>query len=185
MMPMKRFRPYMLASLLAMLLPATLWAQRDFVQKTTDPLCLLPSATSLALTLVKHDTEGFRQLAYSSALAIGVEYVLELSIKEKRPDGTGDHAFPSTHTMAAFSGASFLQRRYGWRWGVPAYAVSTYVAWGRVYSRRHNVWDVLAGAGVGIGSTYVFTRPYLKDKEITIAPAVVDNGQGLYFSMRF
>lgn len=161
------------------------FAQKDFVKKTTDPLCLLPSAAGLALTLINHDTEGFKQLAYSSALAISTEYLLELSIKEKRPDGTGDHAFPSTHTMAAFSGASFIQRRYGWKWGGAAYAVASYVAWGRVYSRRHSVWDVLAGAGVGIGSTYVFTRPFLKDKEISFAPLVSEEGRGLYFSMTF
>lgn len=100
-----------------------LLAQREAVKKSTDPLCLLPSATALALTWAKGDMEGMKQLAWSSVTAIGMNYALEFCIKEKRPDGTGDHAFPSTHTMAAFSGASFLQRRYGWN-GVHRHTLS-------------------------------------------------------------
>lgn len=164
----------------------SLFAQREAVKKSTDPLCLLPSATALALAWAKDDMDGFKQLALSSITAIGVSYALELCVEEKRPDGTGSHAFPSTHTMAAFSGASFLQRRYGWQWGVPAYAVATYVGWGRVYGRRHNVWDVMAGAAIGIGSTFIYTRPFADKIDLTIAPAVLDgNAQGMYLSLVF
>ena len=163
-----------------------LLAQREAVKKSTDPLCLLPSATALALTWTKGDREGMKQLAWSSVTAIGMNYALEFCIKEKRPDGTGDHAFPSTHTMAAFSGASFLQRRYGWKWGAPAYAIATYVGWGRVYSRRHNAWDVLAGAAIGAGCTFIYTRPFVNDMDLTISPAVLDgNGKGVYMALRF
>ena len=28
----------------------------------------------------------------------------------------------------------------------------------------HDIWDVLAGAGIGIGSTYLFTKPYEQEK---------------------
>ena len=27
----------------------------------------------------------------------------------------------------------------------------------------HDGWDVLAGAAIGIGSTYLFTKPYFKE----------------------
>ncbi len=171
--------------LFLVLLPAVSFAQRELVKKTTDPLCLLPSATSLVLTLVNDDMEGFKQLAFSSATAIATSYALELCIKEKRPDGTGNHAFPSTHTMAAFSGASFLQRRYGWEWGVPAYAIASYVGWGRIYGKRHNIWDVLAGSAIGVVSSSIFTHPYLKGKEISLVPLCGEQIQGVSFAMTF
>ena len=28
----------------------------------------------------------------------------------------------------------------------------------------HDIWDVMAGAAVGIGSTYIFTSPYKKNQ---------------------
>lgn len=28
----------------------------------------------------------------------------------------------------------------------------------------HDIWDILAGAAVGIGSTYLFTTPYKKSQ---------------------
>ena len=58
--------------------------------------------------------------------------------------------------MAAFDGATFLMRRYGWKWGVPAYAVSCYVAWGRVHANKHDWWDVLGGAAIGAGADAVY-----------------------------
>ncbi|HDZ06414.1 phosphatase PAP2 family protein, partial [Maribacter sp.] len=83
-----------------------------------------------------------------------------------RPEGRTDgHAFPSGHTSFAFQGASFLQRRYGWKYGVPAYLVAGYVGFSRLegLNDRHDGWDILAGAVVGIGSTYLFITPYMEE----------------------
>lgn len=160
-------------------------AQHDRVLRSTDVLCLLPSATGLAMAWANHDREGMAQWAMSAVASTAVSYALELSIRKDRPDGTGRHAIPSTHAMAAFSGASFLQRRYGWKWGVPAYTLSTYVAWGRVYGRKHDVWDVLAGAAIGVGGTYIFSRPFMRGKEVTVAPTVTDGAKAICFSMTF
>ena len=40
----------------------------------------------------------------------------------------------------------------------------------------HDIWDVLAGAGVGIGSTYLFTTPY-EDKKLDVG---FSSGNGNY-----
>jgi len=155
-------------------------AQSDFVKKSTDVLCLAPSATGLAKAIVEKDKKGILQLGLSSATTLALNYGLEAMITKDRPDGTEHHAFPSTHTAVAFDGASFLLRRYGWKWGVPAYAVSAYVAWGRVYSKRHDWWDVLGGAAIGAGSAFLYTRPFVKNTDITIAPvAYGNNGAGV------
>ena len=167
-------------------------AQSHFVERTTDVLCLAPAATGLVKAIVEKDKDGIIQLALSSATGIAVNYGLNACIRKDRPQmpdtpGWSDrHAFPSTHAMAAFDGATFLMRRYGWQWGVPAYAVSAYVAWGRVHTDRHDLWDVIGGAAVGAGSALIFTRPFARDVNLTISPAVFnDNGKGIYLSLKF
>ncbi len=168
-----------------MLLPVVTVAQnRSTVEKSTDILMFAPGAAGACVSLLKGDSEGFWQLAESGATAVAVSYLLKYTIKKERPDGSDKHAFPSNHTATAFAGASFLQRRYGWEYGVPAYAVSAYVAWGRCYSKRHDFWDVFAGAAVGVGSAYIYTRPFAKEHNVVIAPAVTPCGTpAIYFSM--
>jgi len=51
-------------------------------------------------------------------------------------------------------------KRYGWEYGVPAYAAASFVAYSRVEAREHQPHVVLAGAAIGIISSYIFTRPY-------------------------
>ena len=89
------------------------------------------------------------------------------------------------HTSVSFAGAAFIQRRYGWKWGIPAYVVSTYVGWSRVYGKKHDWWDVAAGAVIGVGSSYIFTRPFAKEHNLTISPVAGNGACGIYMSMNF
>ena len=148
-------------------------AQSSFVEKSTDALCLLPTAAGAVKSLADGDHKGFMQLSLTTAVTLAVNYGLEAAITKDRPDGTGRHSFPSTHTAAAFSGATFLLRRYGWKWGVPAYAATTWVAWGRVHAKRHDVWDVLGGAAIGTASALVFTRPLSSTNSLSLMPATL------------
>ena len=158
----------------------------DGLRHTTDVMCLLPDATALGVTIAKHDTEGMKQLGLSTATCLAVNYGLELCIRKERPDGTGHHAFPSTHTAVAFNGSTFLMKRYGWKWGVPAYLVSSFMAWGRVHTDRHDWWDVLGGAAIGAGSAFIFTRPFVKDVDVSISPtAFGDRAVGLTATVQF
>ena len=158
----------------------------DALKYTTDVLCLMPDATAVAVALAKHDTEGLKQLGLSTATCLAVNYGLELCIRKDRPDGTGHHAFPSTHTAVAFNGSTFLMKRYGWKWGVPAYVVSSFVAWGRVHTDRHDWWDVLGGAAIGAGSAFLFTRPFVKNVDVTISPTTFgDRAYGMTATIQF
>ena len=158
----------------------------DGLRYTTDVLCLLPDATALGVAFAKHDTEGMKQLGLSTVTCLAVNYGLELCIRKDRPDGTGHHAFPSTHTAVAFNGSTFLMKRYGWKWGVPAYVVSSFVAWGRVHSDRHDWWDALGGAAIGAGSAFIFTRPFVKDVDVAISPTTFgDRAYGLTATIQF
>ena len=158
----------------------------DGLRIATDVMCLLPDATAMGIAIAKHDNEVMKQLGLSTATCLAVNYGLELCIKKERPDGTGRHAFPSTHTAVAFNGSTFLMKRYGWKWGVPAYVVSSFVAWGRVKTDRHDWWDVLGGAAVGAGSAYLFTRPFTGNADVAISPTTFgDRAYGLTATIQF
>jgi membrane-associated phospholipid phosphatase len=117
-------------------------------------------ATAAALTLGFKDGDGAWQLGESLAVTLAVTYGLKYTVREKRPDDDRRDSFPSGHTSISFSAAEFLRKRYGWEYGVPAYLLASFVGYSRVESKQHYTHDVLAGAAIGIASSYLFTRTY-------------------------
>lgn len=107
---------------------------------------------------------------------------LKYAIDKDRPDDSGDDSFPSGHTADSFAAATFIQQRYGWKWGIPAYIGATFVGYTRVDSDKHYVEDVLAGAAIGIISGLYFTEPY---SGITISPIAKSGHYGINFSGTF
>lgn len=140
-------------------------AMETNIEKVGDYAQFVPTAVSLITVLAKMDQEGFWQLSKSVGTNLAATWLLKYAINKPRPEGRTDgHAFPSGHTSFAFQGASFLQKRYGWKYGVPAYLVAGYVGYSRLegLNDRHDGWDILAGALVGFGSTYLFTSAYTR-----------------------
>lgn len=129
------------------------------VEVAGDVLQYLLPATGAALALVHKDGDGAIQLTSSVATTMAVTYALKYGVNAKRPNG-GNQSFPSRHTSLSFSSAEFMRKRYGWQYGVPAYALASFVAFSRVDSDNHHARDVIAGAGIGIISSYIFTRQY-------------------------
>lgn len=128
------------------------------------------------------------QFLKSMGTAIGTAYILKKVVRKKRPDynewNPRYDSFPSGHTTSAFMSAAFMERRYGWKVGVPAYIVAGYVGWSRVHANRHDWWDVLGGAVVGTASSYLFTKAYKKDNldlAINLAPQSLNCGLKLRF----
>ena len=116
----------------------------------------LPAVAVLA-TALHRDGEGGREFARAFLSTMAVVYGLKATVDRRRPDG-GLHSFPSGHTASAAAGAAFLERRYGWRYGVPAYAAAAFVGYSRVEARRHFTSDVLVGGALGIGANVLFTK---------------------------
>lgn len=93
---------------------------------------------------------------------------LKWATDRTRPDGD-QYSFPSGHTSTAFASAAVLQRHFGWKAGVPAYVLSTYVASSRLADHRHYVSDVIFGAGIGLASGRAAAFD-VKNQHLTIAP---------------
>jgi len=131
----------------------------DAIATAGDVLQYVLPGTAAGLTIIHRDGQGALQFGESAALTLGVTYGLKYTVDETRPNG-GTHSFPSAHTSISFSAAEFMRKRYGWEYGIPAYAAASFVAYSRVEAREHYPHDVIAGAAIGIVSSYIFTKPY-------------------------
>lgn len=146
------------------------------VEAAGDVLLYVMPVTAAGLTLIHRDGEGAIQYGKSAMLTLAVTCGLKYTVDEGRPNG-GRHSFPSGHSSVSFSAAEFIRKRYGWEYGIPAYAAASFVAYSRVDSRQHYLHDVIVGAGIGIAGSYVFTKPY---KDWSFQP----EADGRYYGVR-
>lgn len=135
----------------------------------------------LAIPAARQDWRGFRQSAYSMGAAEGVSILGKAVIHEQRPDNSDNNSFPSGHSAVAFASATSLHRRYGWQYGVPAYAVATLTATARVASRKHHWYDAAAGGAIGIASGWLFTDAF--NDNVQLIPWADSKGFGVLVAM--
>ena len=121
-----------------------------------------------------------RKLAYVGRDIVRAQVVsqvmvqsLKYAVRRDRPDHSNNKSFPSGHSASAFATATVLQRHYGWKVGVPAYALGSYVALARMAWNRHHASDVVMGAGFGIASARTVTMSMAKTKfSVGVQPQV-------------
>lgn len=123
----------------------------DTVERVGDVLQVAIPATALIATYTLDDPEGRWQLLQSYGATFAVTHITKRLVNKERPDGSNRLSFPSGHTSSAFSGASFLAKRYGWDVGVPAYLAASFTGYSRVVADKHDWIDVGAGALLAIG----------------------------------
>ncbi len=119
---------------------------------------------AFSTALIEKDKEGIYMFGKSFLLNTAVTFGLKELIKKERPNKENFKSFPSAHTSITFQSAAFIQKRYGWKYGIPAYTVAAYTGFSRVHAKKHFVEDVVVGAGIGILSSYLFTH---KKKQTT------------------
>lgn len=140
----------------------------DFIQ------ILIPSL-AYCTTLYLDDTAGETQMYQSFFTTFGITQGLKYSINRTRPNG-GNHSFPSGHTSAAFQGAAFIHKHYGFTPAIPAYVGAAFVGYSRIYADKHFGTDVLAGAMIGTLSSFYFAEPY---QGLHISPTTHNGTYGL------
>lgn len=101
---------------------------------------------------------------------------LKLSLNRARPDGD-NWSLPSGHSSGTFASATVLHQHFGWKAGLPAYAVAAYVAASRLAEDRHYASDVIVGAGIGIISARAVTIGRGPTR-FALAPMPVPGGRG-------
>lgn len=129
----------------------------------------LTPASLFATGMLKGDREMSNhsiQIAISGAVSGITAYCLKQIIKRERPfvkydfiENTGketDYSMPSMHSAFAFSLATSLSLQYPqWYVIVPSYLWSSLVAYSRMHLGVHYLTDVLVGALVGAGISYL------------------------------
>lgn len=138
-------------------------AQNNTLERSGDVLLVILPASAVASTYFHKDKDGFWQFSKGFVLNAALTYGLKGIINKERPDLSNNNSFPSGHTSATFQSASFLQKRYGWKYGAPAYLLAGFTSFTRLNTKKHDGWDILGGVIIGIGSSYIFTTPYQQE----------------------
>jgi membrane-associated phospholipid phosphatase len=120
-------------------------------------------------------------LARAQLLAQATTQGIKLAVGRTRPDGTS-HSFPSGHTSTMFATATVVQRHFGWKAGIPAYAAAAYVAAGRIQTKRHYLSDVAFGAALGVVAGRTVTIGHGR-ATFAMAPTVTTGGAGVTLTL--
>jgi membrane-associated phospholipid phosphatase len=141
---------------------------------------------AFGVALYKGDKEGQKEFAKSFIVNTAMVYALKFAFKNsdwgRRPNG-GKYSFPSGHTAAAFSGAFFLQTRYGTEYGAPAMAAAAFTGYTRVKGKYHHWRDVVGGAAIAFGANYFFVNKYNNDA-VKVAADVQKGGAAIGFNVK-
>ena len=110
-------------------------------------------------TTVVATGHNWPRFAMNTLASVGVAYIgksaLKAMIKVERPDHSDNKSFPSGHAAMAFAAARSIDKEFRkdciWI-PIAGYAAATAVGIERVANKHHHWYDVVAGAGIGIGS---------------------------------
>jgi membrane-associated phospholipid phosphatase len=168
--------------LLALLLSLSFTHTHASNEDVGDILQLLIPAAAYSTTLYLDDDEGEIQFYKAYGSTILSTYALKYTVREKRPDSDARNSFPSGHTSSAFSGASFIHARYGFKYAVVPYIAAAFTGYSRVEANRHYTHDVIAGAALASLCSWYFVTNY---SNLEVAPIVSEDFKGLKLSYKF
>ncbi|HZP47343.1 MAG TPA: phosphatase PAP2 family protein [Vicinamibacterales bacterium] len=163
------------------------WAHPTFVAGAYLGQSYTLLGTAAVIYTVGRSTDNARvshigsDLLQSVAIAEGMTQGLKYSVRRERPDGSGANSFPSGHAADTFAFATAIERHFGWKGAVPAYAFASYVAASRLHDNVHYLSDVVFGSAVGIIAGRTVTRP---GHELPIAVAAVPGGAAILYVRR-
>lgn len=157
----------------------------DFGSVVGYPVYLFPvmGATYFVGHYLKSESaEEYGLLGFEALSLAGLQTaVLKVSVNRLRPDSTDRAAFPSGHTSASFALATVAASKYGWKVGVPACMLASFVGFTRMENGSHYLSDVLFGAGVGIVSgraVFKYRKQSHPDRYV-FTPFIVPGGGGV------
>jgi membrane-associated phospholipid phosphatase len=123
-----------------------------------------------------------RDLVRAQVLTQTVTHLMKQTVKRTRPDASNRSSFPSGHTSGAFATATVFQKHFGWKGGLPAYAVAGYIAASRISENKHYLSDVIFGAAIGLaaGRTVTFG---VGGARFEVAPLAAPGGAGVHVTI--
>ncbi len=140
----------------------SIYCQNKTLETSGDIILYTLPAVALGSSLFQKDYKGASDFGKGFALNQLLTFGLKFAIDKERPNMENNNSFPSAHTSTTFQSAAFIQKRYGWKYGIPAYALASYTGFTRIKADKHDIIDVIAGAIIGVGSSFLFTKRYKK-----------------------
>jgi membrane-associated phospholipid phosphatase len=170
-MPSKVLRPFAGPLLAALLIVPSAGAQasetiKDAGTAVTAALPLIAGGFSL----LNGDEEGAVQLIKSVVVSSGLAFGLSRAFKSRNPDGTVNDTFPSNHATVAFGAASYMDHRYGWKYGLPSYLAAGFVGYSRIEADKHNLVDIVGAAFLSWGVSHLFVTPLPVEAGADVTP---------------
>jgi len=152
-------------------------------EQVGDIFAILIPAVGMGTALALEDKEGQIEFLKTYGSTAAATQILKYTVRAPRPNGSDSiTSFPSGHSSSAFSGASFIHKRYGISYAIPAYIAATYTAYSRVYADKHYTRDVIAGALLGMGFSWYFVSPY---ENLQVTPTVDKDAYGVQFKYKW
>lgn len=186
MRPLHPCLPAILAALLAFpAVPAA--ADEEYTRRelSADLITGTLPLAAFAIAHYKDDGAGEGQFLRSNAVSLVLNTTLRVAFNQtdwgERPNGN-QYAFPSGHAAFVTAQAAFLQDRFGWRYGLPAYLLVGYVSWVRVDTDHHHWRDIIAGVALSAGVSRLFVTPH---DATYIAPVIGPDWLGLRIERSF
>lgn len=138
----------------------------------------LPVSAAM-LSMIKNDKQGTLELIEGTAYTAALTYTLKKTITAPRPNQADNNSFPSGHSSITAQSATYLQLRYGWHYGLPAYALTTAVAYSRIETKQHYWRDVIGGAALGMGIQYMVSKLGFSATKLFISPYATSKSKGI------
>ncbi|MDE6250654.1 MAG: phosphatase PAP2 family protein [Alphaproteobacteria bacterium] len=157
---MSRLRTLAMFPVCATLITANSAFANDFVKEIGNYMQVIVPAYAFGMAMNESDWQGSRQFAYSFAATELSVLGLKSVIDETRPNGSNKNSFPSGHTAAAFNGAVFIHKRYGFNRAIIPYMMAGFTGYSRIASDMHYLHDVVAGAAIGGLFSWFLTSKY-------------------------
>jgi hypothetical protein len=137
---------------------------------------------AMGATVGPRHAEAGRDLLRAQISAGSATYVIKYTVRRTRPNGD-PRSFPSGHASATFATAAVLQHHYGWKLGLPFYALGVYTAASRIHDRKHWLSDTVMGATVGITAARVVTFR-VKQRPVQVVPGILPGGAMMQFMVQ-
>jgi hypothetical protein len=134
------------------------------------------------VTIAKHDRAGAAELLVGSFLSVTTAYALNNIVREERPDGSSYHSFPAETSALAASSSSYLWGRYGWQYGIPAYAASDLVSLSLAQAKKARWYDTLASSAIATGYSLAVTRRFRSRYNLTTRLSATPSGGFVSFA---
>jgi membrane-associated phospholipid phosphatase len=128
-----------------------------------------PKVSHLGMDLIE-------ALAMSEALTQTLKY----TTRRERPDHSSKNSFPSGHAADTFAFATALERHLNWKYSIPAYVFSSYVALSRLPANRHWLSDAVFGSAVGIIAGRTVTS-HEAERPYPVAVSIIPGGVAVIY----